>query len=166
MKQWYVAYTQPAKEQVAQHHLQEQGFEVYLPRFKKIRRHARKVDEVITPLFPRYLFVALDLAVDRWRSVNGTRGVVSLLMAEDRPVFVAAPLIAHLQQQENTAGIVPLSTLTAFTQGAPVRIVEGIFEGQTAIFERLDEKQRAQLLLTFLGRTMPVAVPAYVIEAA
>ena len=166
MKQWYVAYTQPAKELIAQHHLREQGFEVYLPRFKKIRRHARKVDEVIAPLFPRYLFVGFDLAVDRWRSVNGTRGVASLLMADERPLFVAAPLIADLQQQENADGVVPLDSLAAFVKGAPVSIVEGAFEGQTAIFEKLDDKQRVQLLLTFLGRAMHVTLPASEIEAA
>ena len=38
------------------------------------------------PIFPRYLFVVLDLDRDRWRSVNGTFGVARLvMMAGDRP---------------------------------------------------------------------------------
>ena len=33
----------------------------YLPRYLKRRRHARRVDIVAAPLFPRYLFVAIDM---------------------------------------------------------------------------------------------------------
>ena len=57
---WCVAHTQPFKEVVAKQHLLGQGYKVYLPQFKKIRRHARKVEEVLSPLFPRYIFVGMD----------------------------------------------------------------------------------------------------------
>ena len=50
---WFVVYTQPLKETVAKQHLEEQGYDVYLPMFKKTRRHARRIDEVLQPLFPR-----------------------------------------------------------------------------------------------------------------
>ena len=58
---WCVARTQLLKELVAKQHLTEQGYEVYLPRFKKICRHARKVEEKLVPLFPRYVFVGKDI---------------------------------------------------------------------------------------------------------
>ena len=88
MINWFVAHTHPLKEIIAQQHLLEQGFEVYLPRFKKIRRHARKVEEVLVPLFPRYIFIGMNMEVARWRSVNGTRGVSYLLTNYDRPAVV------------------------------------------------------------------------------
>ena len=78
---WFVAHTQPLKEIVAQQHLLNQGYEVYMPRFKKIVRHARKIEEKLVPLFPRYIFVGMDLSSARWRSVDGTRGVSHLLMS-------------------------------------------------------------------------------------
>ncbi len=62
MRRWYVVQTRPRDESTALFHLTRQGFEGYLPRFLKSRRHARKVDVTPTPLFPGYLFVALDLA--------------------------------------------------------------------------------------------------------
>ena len=59
---WHVVQTRPRSENKAALHLQRQGFEVYLPRYLKRRSHARKVDFVPAPLFPQYVFVAVDLA--------------------------------------------------------------------------------------------------------
>lgn len=33
---WFVVCTQPLKETVAKQHLEEQGYDVYLPMFKKL----------------------------------------------------------------------------------------------------------------------------------
>ena len=66
---WYVAQTQPNAENKALAHLARQGFVTYLPRFLKRRRHARRIDVVAAPLFPRYLFIAIDMSMQRWRSV-------------------------------------------------------------------------------------------------
>ena len=72
---WFVAHTQPHAEVKATAHLARQGFQIYFPRYLKRRRHARKVDFVAQPLFPRYMFVAIDMATQRWRSIQSTFGV-------------------------------------------------------------------------------------------
>ena len=59
---WYAVHTHAGAETKAVWHLENQGFSVYLPRYLRRRRHARKVDWVPTPLFPRYLFVFMDVA--------------------------------------------------------------------------------------------------------
>lgn len=166
MISWFVAHTQPMKEYVAQRHLLEQGFEVYLPRFKKLRRHARKVEEVLAPLFPRYLFLGMDIEVARWRSVNGTRGVSYLLMAENQPVEVPMKIIEGLKGKESPDGLVPLDSLITFIKGDKVHVLEGPFKDQRAIFETLDDEKRVQVLLTFLGRETRVSLPTYAVEAA
>jgi transcriptional antiterminator RfaH len=164
---WCVAHTQPFKEGVAQHHLLDQGYEVYMPRFKKICRHARKVEEKFVPLFPRYIFVGMDLSSARWRSVNGTRGVSHLLISNDlNPTKVPASIIDDLRAQEIGDGIVPISSLVNFIKGEKVRILEGAFKDQMAIFESMDDQSRVQLLLTFMGREMKMTLPTYAVEAA
>ena len=60
---WYVVQTQANAEHKAVAHLGRQGFTTYLPRYLKRRRHARRVDIVPRPLFPRYLFVSIDVGV-------------------------------------------------------------------------------------------------------
>ena len=166
MKQWFVVHTQPCKEGIAQQHLLEQGFDVYLPRFKKTRRHARKVEEVLAPLFPRYLFVGMDLDVDGWRSVQGTRGVSYILVADDRPAAVPLGIVESLKDQENDEGLVSLTSIALFTKGDKVRVLEGAFKDYLAVFEKLDDKQRVHLLLHCLGREMSILLPLDVVEAA
>ncbi len=166
MNKWFVAYTQPLKESVAKHNLEEQGYDVYLPMFKKTRRHARRVDEVLQPLFPRYIFVGLDLEIDGWRSVNGTRGVGYILLNDGHPVSMPTSVIDTLKSQENEQGIVPISCVETFVKGERLRIVDGGFKDQIAIFEKMDDKQRVQLLLNFLGRETKISLPAYTVEAA
>lgn len=166
MKQWFVVHTQPSKESIAQKHLMEQGFDVYLPRFKKTRRHARKVEEVMAPLFPRYVFVGIDLEEDQWRSVQGTRGVSYILLADNQPATVPYEIIQSLKSQENDAGLVAINDMIFFTKGEKVRVLDGAFKDCLAVFEKMDDKERVQLLLSCLGREVNVSLPAYAVEAA
>lgn len=96
-ERWYVVRTQPHREARASFHLGNQGYHVFLPRFLRSRRHARKFETVLAPLFPRYLFVVLDLTRDRWRSVNGTPGVEHLLMRGEGPEPVPRGLVEGLR---------------------------------------------------------------------
>ncbi len=162
---WFVVYTQPLKETVAKQHLEEQGYDVYLPMFKKTRRHARRTDEVLQPLFPRYLFVGLDLKLDAWRAVNGTRGVAYLLLNDGHPLGISTSIIEELKILENN-GVVPIECVSAFTKGEILRVVDGVFKDQVAVFQRMGDKQRVQLLLNFLGRDTRITVPVYAVEAA
>lgn len=164
---WCVAHTQTLKELVAKQHLLDQGFEVYLPRVKKVIRHARKVEEKLVPLFPRYIFVGMDLEKDGWRHINGTRGVSHLLMSDDiHPAKISARVICELRKQENEEGIISMTSLSTFVRGEKIRIVDGVFKDQIAVFESMDDKSRVQLLLVFMGREMPVILPEYAVQAA
>lgn len=82
---WYVVHTQPRAEGQAVRHLEMQGYRVFCPRYRRTIRHARKTKSVFAPLFPSYLFVHLNILRDQWRSINGTRGVVHLLMQGGAP---------------------------------------------------------------------------------
>jgi len=164
---WHVVYTQPLKESIAQQNLLNMGYEVYAPKFKKKRRHARKIEEVVAPLFPRYIFVGMNIECAQWRNINGARSVSHLLMTNDlKPTRVPCRVIDELKGQETENGIVPIASLVSFIKGDRVRVCEGVFEDQEAIFECLDDKGRVHLLLNFLGREMKTALPAYVVEAA
>ena len=87
-ERWYVARTLPQREFHAARQLNNQGFRTFVPRFWKNRRHARKVETISAPLFPRYIFVVVDRTRDRWRSINGTLGVDRLLMYGGEPQAV------------------------------------------------------------------------------
>ena len=101
MKNWYVVYTQPNGENLADLHLQRQGFEVYLPRYSKMISHARYLKKVSRPLFQRYLFVRLNIETQLWRSINGTLGVTRLVSRGEKPVAVPEGIVDELKKRED-----------------------------------------------------------------
>ena len=118
---WYVVQTQPHSEMKACSHLLRQGFGVYLPRYLKRRRHARRIETVPAPLFPRYMFVSFDIAVQRWRSIRSTVGISALVGQNDSPTSVPDNIVEGLRCREDEAGFVRLelaAALCARRQGA------------------------------------------------
>jgi transcriptional antiterminator RfaH len=163
MKQWFVVHTQPCKETVACQHLEEQGYETYLPRFRKTRKHARKVEQILAPLFPRYLFISFDTDKDQWRSVQGTRGVSYLLTTDNKPAEVPLRIVQSLKDRQTDEGLVAINTIMPFAKGDKVRVLDGAFKEHIAVFDKMDDKQRVQLLLNWLGREIAVCLPSYAV---
>lgn len=124
---WYVVHTHPRAEAKALLNLDRQGFSCYLPRYLKRRRHARRLETVAAPLFPRYLFVALDLASQRWWSIRSTFGVADLVFNGERPAPVPGGIIQLLKGREDEHGFVGLPERPRFVPGETVRVVDGVF---------------------------------------
>jgi len=152
-RRWYVVHTQPHRESCAQSHLADQGFAVFLPRFVKNVRHARQVRTVVAPLFPRYLFVALYPDRQRWRSINGTHGVTSILTQDDRPCPVPAGVVEALAERCDAGQIMRAPDLRP---GQAVRIVAGPFAEQLGAIERLAGAERVRVLLGLMGCSVAV----------
>lgn len=166
MIRWYAAYTQPQTEARAAQQLRNQEFSVFVPLCRRLRRHARRTEAVLRPLFPRYLFVAVDPDRQRWRSINGTRGIVHLVCQGDRPAAVPTGVVEALQARADSVGAVPLDALAAFERGRPLLVTAGPFAGHTGRYESLTPDQRVVLLLSLLGRSIEVAVPLLDVDAA
>src|SRR5258705_8750848 len=103
---WYVVQTQINAEMKAAHNLLRQGFEIYLPRYLRRRSHARKIEKVAAPLFPRYLFVRIDMATQRWRSIQSTFGVSRLVCNGPDPAPIAQQILSSLKAREDESGYV------------------------------------------------------------
>lgn len=163
---WYAVQTQVHAESKATHHLGRQGFEVYLPRYLKSRRHARRVDTVAAPLFPRYLFVSIDTATQRWHSIQSTFGVTRLVTNGDVPAVVSPAIIEGLKYREDASGFVQLERRPRFAAGDKVRVLEGAFSECLGLFEAISGRDRAAILLDLLGRKVRVVLDTEIIDAA
>src|SRR5919109_44178 len=119
-ERWFLVNAQPKSERKAELHLGAQGFRTYLPQIQKTIRHARQLKLVRAPLFPRYLFIILDLERDRWLSVRSTVGVSRLFTTPDgRPVPVPVGIVEALIEQSHDS----LTRLDAgLVKGQRVRI--------------------------------------------
>jgi len=166
MTQWFAVQTQPRSEDRAVAHLLRQGFEIYLPRCAKKRRHARRVDTVAAPLFPGYLFIRLDLDTTPWRSIDGTRGVIRIVRHGDRPAPLPNGIIEALRQHEDDSGLHTPASLLVFAPRMRLRIIGGAFDDHIGQFERMSTDQRVVLLLNLLGRAVQVKLPISAVDAA
>lgn len=164
---WYVVRTHPQAEAKALYNLMRQELTAYLPRYIKRRRHARRTDYVPVPLFPRYLFVALDLAASGWRQIRSTIGVADIVCNGAQPTPVPMGVVESIRAREDENGWVRLSLAHPFAKGAPVRIVDGAFADQIGLFDAAADAQRVAVLLDLLGRQVRVLLPeGYVAHAA
>lgn len=165
MQRWYVAHTQPNAEAKAVFHLERQGFTAYLPRYLKQRRHARRTEIVPASVFPRYLFVAMDLEAARWRAIRSTIGVSHLVCNGDRPMPVPHGIVEDIRARQDEHGYVILGRQIPFRQGDAVRIGAGAFADQVGLFECMSDEERVVLLLELLGRQVRITVPLDAIVA-
>jgi transcriptional antiterminator RfaH len=163
---WYVAQTQPHAEAKASLHLRRQGFSIYLPRYLKQRRHARRIEEIAAPLFPRYLFVAVDLATQPWLSIDSTFGVSRLVRHGERPAPISEHVIEALKGREDANGLVQLAQRTRFSPGDKIRVVGGAFCDCAGLYEGMSSHERVAILLELLGRKVRVVLDNAVVEAA
>jgi transcription antitermination factor NusG len=155
-ERWYAVHTLPFGERRAAGQLENQKFHTFLPKRQKTIRHARKLSTIIAPYFPRYLFVALDLDRDRWRSVNGTLGVSSLVMGGERPCPAPHGIVETLLAVADAEGVLQLRS--GLKIGAPVRVAAGPFADQVGILDRLDDAGRIRVLLSMFGQKVPVCL--------
>jgi len=155
-ERWYAVHTLPFAERRAEAQLENQNFYTFLPKRRKTIRHARKLTTIIAPFFPRYLFVALDLNRDRWRSVNGTFGVSGLIMAGDLPCPAPHGIVESMLAVTDADGVLQLCS--NLKVGASVRLAAGPFADQLGILDRLDDSGRIRVLLNIFGRQVAVSL--------
>ena len=154
-RRWRLVRTHARREAFAAEQLQRQGFRVFLPRQLKTVRHARRITVALAAYFPSYLFVELDLAEDRWRSVGGTLGVAHLVSQGERPAAVPRGVVETLLEAADERGVLTGPPLKA---GQTVRITAGAFADQLAVIERLDDAGRVRVLLEIMGAPAPVSL--------
>lgn len=87
----YVGVTYPNVEISTEERLKKKKFEVFLPTRQVFKRHHRgALVQGITPLFPQYFFIQLDLDKPHWEAIYEDRGVLGLL-GNERPFPVPDP---------------------------------------------------------------------------
>jgi len=159
MKRWYVVHTQARGEHLAVVNLRRQGLDAYLPQYLRRVRHARRTRWLPAPLFPRYLFVAIDVDRQRWRAVRSTVGVSHLVCHGESPAPVPDGVVEEIRGREDGAGLVALDPPPPFESGEMVRITAGALCGQVGLFDCATDDERIIILLDLLGRDVKVRLP-------
>ena len=161
---WYVVVTHAGQERLAAMNLRRQDFEAYLPMRPPLTANPRAGAK---PLFPRYMFVSLDMARPGWRALYSTIGVHDVLSTGSgehrRPKAIPGAWVERIQARE-VDGLVILKDrepekACGLTKGDKVTLPVGHKFGELeAVFEERVDARRVALLISLLGRDSRVVV--------
>ncbi|HEX4918363.1 MAG TPA: transcriptional activator RfaH [Limnobacter sp.] len=165
MAQWYVMYTKPRLEAVAEDNLLRQHYRVFFPKaLVRKRKAVQGIVEVVEPLFPRYLFVWLEQGVDDFSKLRSTKGCVDLVKFGGKPTPVPGGLVDLIAEQAGDAGVVDLIAAQQLDVGTMVRVADGPFEGLVGTIAKQKSTDRVLVLLNVLGAERTVEVPSMQLE--
>lgn len=153
---WYLVYTKPRQESVALENLERQNFNVYLPRYKKLKKPTKTsltqdISVVREPLFARYLFVQPTHPEQSLSTVQYTRGVVCMVRFGTHLASVPQQLIEDIRAFEQTREEASIDEISPLKPGTRVRLnqysglehLEGLVQSSSA--------KRVTILMEIMG---------------
>lgn len=161
--EWYVVYTKPHREAVAQWHLERKGVEVFFPKLQLPPYAAAR--QPVVPLFPNYVFVRIALA-KRYYDVIWTPGVSRFVGFNDGIAPLRDDAVAFMKGHASPEGV--LAARSNLRVGQEVEITGGPFAGVLALIQRPpDAKGRIKVLMQLLSRrTVTVHVPVRYVRSS
>ncbi len=159
---WYLAQIRPNCLNKAILNLDRQKIEVFSPMLAAISSRP-------APLFPGYIFVALDPNAGLWRRVNSTYGVARLVSFGDRPLPVPSDLITDLRSRCDKAGLLQVTQpepIEAPPLGSQIRILEGPFRDFLGRVASVLPEERVMILLDFMGAAVRMTLSVRNLEPA
>jgi transcriptional antiterminator RfaH len=163
IRSWYLVYSKPGQETVAQQQLEQQGYATYLPMILNARRRNGRRHYIKEPFFPRYLFIHLDQTTDNWSPIRSTLGVSNLVRFGMMPAPVAEDIIRLIRSRENPEGLHEI--VEGVKEGDNVRVLDGPMMGLEGVFIARSGEQRVMLLLELMGKAVRVQMDVDAIEA-
>lgn len=157
---WYAVRTATRQEKRAEASLKELGFEVYLPRLKRLRRdaygHKHNIEEA---LFPGYLFIGLE-PPERFHAVLAAEGVHAFVRTNGRPQPLDSAADVYVIRAQEAAGQYDRTKRLRPDPevGAVVVITGGQFQGFPAEFVKRRADERIQVLLSLFGKQTPLVL--------
>jgi transcriptional antiterminator RfaH len=153
---WIVINTQPHRERLTMESLRERNFDAYYPLIRKRRSHARRIETVLRPLFPNYLFVRVSLERAQWRPILSTHGVRTIVRMGQELSYVEDAFINSLKAREVDGAIVRPEA--PYQVGQKVQIAAGPFDGIVATIIAMNEKDRLVVLLDLMQRSVKMTL--------
>ena len=157
---WFLVYTKAKEEQRAKKHLENQGFQIFLPMIAFAKMNQSK-SAIVEAMFPRYLFVNINLERDNWTCIKSTRGVSHMVVFGQRFAEMPNQVIAYLKSGADKNHIFKQAiTRQEFQKGDKLVIEKGIFKDKEATFLSKKSKERVRILLRFVNHLITAEIPA------
>jgi len=162
-RNWYVIHTYSGyEEQVAENlkqriesfGMENQVFDVIVPKEKQIEIRNGKRRTVEKRIFPGYVLVDMIVTDDSWYVVRNTPNVTGFIGFGVRPTPMSPDEIDRIKKR---MGVEEPKYKIEFSIGDLVRITDGALKGFEAKVEDIDfDKGKIKVLVNMFGRETPV----------
>jgi len=160
---WYLAYTKPRQEEIPRVNLEQQGFEAYLPLYKKFKKTEQGPVSVFEPMFPRYIFFRPGRVGQSISAVRSTKGVTTIVRFGFEPAVIDEELLRRIRQLEQDRNHATLQELSNLRAGQKVRLKHTALGGVDGLIQSVSSK-RVAVLLEILGRPAVVQLEHHQVE--
>jgi len=154
---WFCIRSHLKHEHIAAAHLRLiPEVEVFNPRLRLLRSTRRGLVWFTEAVFPNYLFARFALA-SKLQTVRYTNAVATVVQFGDTVPSIAEATIEQLQRDLEELKSKVLSDSPEL--GEEVEVAAGAFKGvKGSVIRVLPAKQRVEILLDFMGRSMPAEI--------
>jgi transcriptional antiterminator RfaH len=154
---WYVVHTKVRQEQAACENLARQGFTVYMPRIKVLKRIRGRQQARLEPLFPRYIFFQPRSAAHSIAPVRSTLGVMNIVRFGQEPAVMRSEVLRGIRDFETRQNEASDEDISPFQPGERVRIADGPLTGLEGLISDVSQ-QRVVVLMHLLGQDTRVSL--------
>lgn len=161
---WYLAFSRPRLEPVARDQLLRQGYEAYLPLYKRIKKTADATQIVFEPMFARYLFVRPGRDGQSIAPIRSTTGVSHLVKFGITPGTLSPTLVDAVRVLEQQRNAADMEALSALRPGQQVRLLAPAFSKLQGLVQSVSSK-RVTVLLELLGSPQRVELQHHQLAA-
>lgn len=163
---WFVIWTESRAEKKVEARIAALGLSPWLPTFKERRQWSDRWREVVSPLFPGYLF-ARARSVE-WHRVLRTPGVLTVVKHEGRPALLADGFIAALRGaiERNSTAPERVAEAVDYCPGDEVIVQEGALKGVRGVVCERRSRRQLVIWVSEIGRGVAFTIGPALVKAA
>lgn len=154
---WYVVHTKVRQEQTACENLARQGYKVYLPQMKMLKRRRGRQQAQYEPLFPRYIFFQPASAAHSISPVRSTLGVSTIVRFGQEPAVIRLETLRAIRCFEARRNDAPVEEISPFQPGVHIRVADGPLVGLEGLISDVSQ-ERVVVLMHLLGQDTRVSL--------
>ncbi len=163
---WFVIWTESRAEKKVEARIASLGLSPWLPIVKERRRWSDRWREVVSPLFPGYLF-ARARSVE-WHHVLRTPGVLTVVRHGGHPALLPDGFISALRGAIEQKGVVPqpVADEVEYRPGDEVIVQEGALKGVRGVVRELRSGRHLVIWVSEIGRGVAFTIGAAMVKTA
>jgi transcriptional antiterminator RfaH len=148
---WYVVHTKVRQEQTACENLARQGYGVYFPRVKVLKRRRGRQQAQTEAMFPRYIFFQPGSHAHSIAPVRSTSGVSAIVRFGQEPAVIRPETLIGIREFEARQNAAKDEDISPFRCHERVRVVDGPLAGLEGLITDVS-RDRVVVLMQLLGQ--------------